>query len=67
MSKVNQATEGDFLFDDLYDYVHTDKKWFYVTKTKSSYYIILNEEEPERNCQNKRFITKVMFKDHFES
>lgn len=61
LSKVNHATNGDFLFDDLYDYVHIDEKWFYLTKIKRSYYLMLNEEEPERNCKSKRFITKVMF------
>ncbi|TBU00910.1 hypothetical protein CWI39_1540p0010 [Hamiltosporidium magnivora] len=32
LSKVNLANNGDFLFDDLYDYVHVDEKWFYLTK-----------------------------------
>ncbi|TBT98731.1 hypothetical protein CWI36_2257p0010 [Hamiltosporidium magnivora] len=41
LSKVNLANNEDFLFDDLYDYVHID----------------------EKNCKNKRFITKIMFKD----
>ncbi|TBU12761.1 hypothetical protein CWI38_0638p0010, partial [Hamiltosporidium tvaerminnensis] len=61
LSKVNLANNGDLLFDDLYDYVHIDKKWFYLTKVKRSYYLMLNEENPERNCKSKRFITKIMF------
>lgn len=61
LSKVDQTCNGHFLFDDLYDYVHIDEKWFYITKVKRSYYIMLDEEEPSRNCKNKRFITKVMF------
>ncbi|TBU09871.1 hypothetical protein CWI38_2100p0010, partial [Hamiltosporidium tvaerminnensis] len=61
LSKVNLANNGDLLFDDLYDYVHIDEKWFYLTKVKRSYYLMLNEENPERNCKSKRFITKIMF------
>ena len=61
LSKVSLAINGDLLFDDLYDYVHIDEKWFYLTEVKRSYYLMLNEEEPERNCKSKRFITKVMF------
>ncbi|TBU11443.1 hypothetical protein CWI38_1203p0020 [Hamiltosporidium tvaerminnensis] len=59
--KVNLANNGDLLFDDLYDYVHIDEKWFYLTKVKRSYYLMLNEEKPERNCKSKPFITKIMF------
>ncbi|TBU20118.1 hypothetical protein CWI38_0129p0040 [Hamiltosporidium tvaerminnensis] len=54
LSKVNLANNRDLLFDDLYDYVHIDKKWFYLTKVKRSYYLMLNEEKP-------RFSTKIMF------
>lgn len=51
----------DGRFEDLYDYVHIDEKWFYLTQAKRSYYIMLDEEEPHRACKSKRFITKVMF------
>ncbi|TBU20670.1 hypothetical protein CWI38_0037p0040 [Hamiltosporidium tvaerminnensis] len=33
LSKINLAKNEDLLFDDLYDYVHIDEKWFYETKT----------------------------------
>lgn len=51
----------DGYFQDMYDYVHIDEKWFYLTQTKRSYYLMLDEEEPHRTCRSKRFITKVMF------
>ncbi|TBU10197.1 hypothetical protein CWI38_1948p0010, partial [Hamiltosporidium tvaerminnensis] len=61
LSKVNLANNRDLLFDDLYDYVHIYEKWFYLTKVKRSYYLMLNDEKPKRNCKSKRFITKIMF------
>lgn len=48
-------------FEDMYDYVHIDEKWFYLTQSKRSYYVLLDEQEPQRSCKSKRFITKVMF------
>lgn len=37
------------LFNSMYDHVHIDEKWFYITKTKRSYYVMLDEEEPARS------------------
>lgn len=48
-------------FEDMYDYVHIDEKWFYLSQVKRSYYLMLDEAEPKRYCKSKRFITKVMF------
>ena len=45
---------------DFKDYIHIDEKWFYLTKCKRSYYVLLGEEIPQRTCKNKRFISKVM-------
>lgn len=46
---------------NLYEYMHIDEKWFYMTKIKHNYYLLLDEEPPERQCKSKRFITKNMF------
>lgn len=48
-------------FEDFYDHVHIDEKWFYITQEKRSYYLMNDEEPPLRACKSKRFITKVMF------
>ncbi|XP_042026328.1 uncharacterized protein LOC121773514 [Salvia splendens] len=40
---------------------HIDEKWFYLTKSADRYYLLSDEEEPQRSCRSKRFITKVMF------
>ncbi|KAF2881518.1 hypothetical protein ILUMI_24652 [Ignelater luminosus] len=48
-------------FEDQYQYVHIDEKWFYLTKEKRSCYVTLDEDLPQRACKNKQLITKVMF------
>ena len=48
-------------FVDMYNVVHIDEKWFYMTKKKENYYLHPVEEEPLRTCQSKNYITKVMF------
>lgn len=51
----------DLRFEDFYDTIHIDEKWFYLTQVNQTYYICLDEEPPHRTCKSKRFITKVMF------
>ena len=51
----------DGVFDAMYNYVHIDEKWFYITRHQQRFYLLPEEETPNRNCQSKRFITKVMF------
>lgn len=48
-------------FVDMYNIVHIDEKWFYMTKQTEKYYLLPEEEVPHRTCQSKNFITKVMF------
>ncbi|XP_019097494.1 PREDICTED: uncharacterized protein LOC109131248 [Camelina sativa] len=48
-------------FVDMYNVVHIDEKWFYMTKPKETYYLLPTEEEPYRTCQSKNYIGKVMF------
>ena len=45
----------------MFDYVHIDEKWFYMTKVKKTYYLVVDEEPPERAVKSKNFIQKVMF------
>ena len=44
---------------DFKDYIHIDEKWFYLTKCKRSYYVLLDEETPQRTCKSKR-LSKVL-------
>lgn len=48
-------------FVDMYNVVHIDEKWFYMTKKTQTYYLLPSEEDPLRTCQSKNYISKVMF------
>ncbi|XP_010456775.1 PREDICTED: uncharacterized protein LOC104738274 [Camelina sativa] len=48
-------------FVDMYNMVHIDEKWFYMTKKTENYYLLPTEEEPLSTCQSKNYIVKVMF------
>ncbi|CAN0301343.1 unnamed protein product, partial [Discosporangium mesarthrocarpum] len=53
---------GKVVVDDMYDWVHADDKWFYVTKDGRGIYLHPEEDAPKPpRAQNKRFITKMMF------
>ena len=43
-------------FIDMYNIVHIDEKWFYITKKIGRYYLLPNENDPHRTCQSKNFI-----------
>lgn len=62
LSMVEPSTlDTEPIFKSMYDCVHIDEKWFYMTKESEKYYLLPEEEEPYRTCKSKRFITKVMF------
>jgi hypothetical protein len=48
-------------YDDMFNYVHIDEKWFYITHINQKYYLLPDKEPPNHECKSKRFITKVMF------
>ena len=45
----------------MYDVVHVDEKWFYITEENMTVYLAHDEPEPERHCKSKRYIGKIMF------
>ncbi|KAF7150094.1 hypothetical protein RHSIM_Rhsim02G0188200 [Rhododendron simsii] len=49
------------MFKNMYNYVHIDEKWFYMSCESEQYYLLPEEPEPHRTCKSKRFITKVKF------
>ncbi|KAH9158774.1 hypothetical protein LEN26_002735, partial [Aphanomyces euteiches] len=49
------------VFNSMYDVVHIDEKWFYLTNVNGKYYVYDDEQLLTRHVQSKRFITKVMF------
>jgi hypothetical protein len=48
------------MFYNRYNTLHTNKKWFYVTKVRGISYISRNEEAVKKSVQSKRFITMFM-------
>jgi hypothetical protein len=48
-------------FDDYYNEVHVDEKWFYITEREQHLYITNNEVAPHRTVVNKQHIIKIMF------
>ncbi|KAF0685508.1 hypothetical protein As57867_022548, partial [Aphanomyces stellatus] len=52
---------GSHIFVDLYDQVHVDEKWFFITTVNKKFYVYDDEEIALRAVKSKNFITKVMF------
>jgi hypothetical protein len=48
-------------FDGLYDKVHIDEKWFFLSKDGKKYILVDGEEAPERTVKHKKYMAKVMF------
>ena len=55
---VNPRTQK---FDNMYNYVHIDEKWLYITKINTNYYLVPGKTPPHQTCKSKRHITKCMF------
>jgi hypothetical protein len=46
----------------MYDRVHVDEKWFYITREKERFLLLEDEEDdPYRTVSHKSHIRKVMF------
>ncbi|KAF0704838.1 Aste57867_7242 [Aphanomyces stellatus] len=61
MGFLQPRLNGTYFFGNMYNYVHIDEKWFYLTTVKKKFYVYANEVVATRACKSKRFITKVMF------
>ncbi|KAK9732858.1 hypothetical protein RND81_04G027500 [Saponaria officinalis] len=61
-SKISSSTlNANLVFEAMFDVVHIDEKWFYMTRLTQKYYLLPNEKRSHKTCQSKRFITKIMF------
>lgn len=49
------------LYEEMYDRIHVDEKWFNLTQVKSKFYLAAGEEPPNRSTRHKSHIPKVMF------
>jgi predicted nucleic acid-binding protein len=65
LAQVKEATVGARRatprFEDQYDRVHIDEKWFNMTKDGEKYILTMDEELPVRRVRHKCYIEKVMF------
>ncbi|XP_057770889.1 uncharacterized protein LOC130990682 [Salvia miltiorrhiza] len=62
LKQLSSVSESGFIpFQSMYNTIHIDEKWFYLTKTKDRYYLMPDEVEPYRTCKSKRYIPKIMF------
>ncbi|XP_047258607.1 uncharacterized protein LOC124890829 [Capsicum annuum] len=51
------------MFMNMFNYVHIDEKWFFLSKKVERYYLLPGEHEPDsyHSYKSKNFIPKVMF------
>lgn len=57
----NETLPHDSTFKTMDNIVHIDEKWFYMTEKSMNYYLLPEEDVPQRACTSKNFIGKVMF------
>jgi hypothetical protein len=48
-------------YDDFFQCVHVDEKWFFLTEKQQRYYLTPDEQVPYRSSRSKDHLTKVMF------
>jgi hypothetical protein len=58
LTKMDPVTR---LYDDYDQSIHVDEKWFFITEKALRLYIAPGEIVPQRRCQKKDHILKVMF------
>lgn len=61
LSMIDKNSGGTPKFLDMFNMIHIDEKWFYITKKAEKFYLLPEENDPERTCKSKNFTTKVMF------
>ena len=45
----------------MYDFIHIDEKWFYLTKKTQRVYLAHKEKVPYKAAKSSKFIPKAMF------
>ncbi|RQM23442.1 hypothetical protein B5M09_007852 [Aphanomyces astaci] len=53
--------DGAKFFDDMYDTLHVDEKWFFITRLQKKVYGAIGEKIQQRSCKSKHHLLKVMF------
>ena len=60
-STTINSTRSALKYQDMYDLVHIDEKWFNLKKTKRGFILAPGEKVPERTTKHKSHIQKVQF------
>ncbi|ETV72993.1 hypothetical protein H257_12039 [Aphanomyces astaci] len=50
--------DGAKFFDDMYDTVHVDEKWFFMTRLQKKVYGAIGEKITQRSCKSKHHLLK---------
>jgi len=58
---IERELLADPRFKDFYDFVIIDEKWFYLHQKSEKYYLLPEEDDPNRTCKNKNYIPRLMF------
>ncbi|RQM25920.1 hypothetical protein B5M09_000167 [Aphanomyces astaci] len=53
--------DGEKFIDAMYDTVHVDEKWFFMTRLQRKVIGASGEKIKQRTCKSKRHLLKVMF------
>ena len=56
---LSMRDENKVSYKDMYDTIHIDEKWFFMTKDGECYILARDEPPPKRTTQHKGFISKV--------
>ena len=59
LEEVNQQSTMKFV--DMFDRIHVDEKYFFVSKDEQRFYLAPDEPDPVRKCKHKCHIKKVRF------
>ena len=59
------TVNGGSFYDGMYNEIHVDEKWFFISKETQRVYLTQREKRngdyPKRKCKSKRYLIKVMF------
>ena len=59
--KEGKEGEYEYEYEDMYDLVHVDEKWFYLSQDGQRFVLTDDEKNPHRTVKHKSHVTKVMF------
>jgi hypothetical protein len=59
MQCLDEVDESTMQFKGMFDRVHVDEKWFFLTKDQQKYYLAHDEEAPVRTVRHKKHVVKV--------